>query len=60
MDVEFWEAVGDLKAVHRKVSLADCCAIVLANRLNAELVTSDHHEMDTLADQGVCRILFFR
>lgn len=60
MDVEFWQAAGDLKSIHKKVSLADCCAIVLANRLNAELVTSDHHELDTLADQGICKILFFR
>jgi predicted nucleic acid-binding protein len=60
MDVEFWQEAGDLKAIHKKVSLADCCAIVLANRLNAELVTSDHHELYTLADQGISKILFFR
>lgn len=60
MDVGFWQEAGDLKAIHKKVSLADCCAIVLTNRLNAELVTSDHHELDTLADQGVSNILFFR
>ena len=60
MDVEFWQLAGDLKAIHKRVSLADCCAVTLANRLDAELVTSDHHELDTLADQGVCKILFFR
>ena len=60
MDVEFWQTAGDLKAIHKKISLADCCAVALTNRLNAKLVTSDHHELDTLADQGVCKILFFR
>ena len=26
MDSQFWRDVGGLKAVHRRVSLADCCA----------------------------------
>ena len=60
MDIEFWQEAGELKAIHKRVSLADCCAIALAKRLDAELVTSDHHELDALADLGVCKILFFR
>lgn len=60
MDIEFWQDAGELKASHKKVSLADCCAIALAKRLDAELVTSDHHELDALADLGVCKITFFR
>jgi predicted nucleic acid-binding protein len=60
MDVEFWQDAGDLKAIYKKVSLADCCAVALAQRLDAELVTSDHHELDALADLGVCKIAFFR
>ncbi len=60
MDMEFLQHAGELKAVHKKVSLADCFAIALAKRLEAELVTSDHHELDALAQQGVCRISFFR
>lgn len=60
MDTEFWQDAGELKATHKRISLADCCAIALANRLDAELVTSDHHELDALADLGVCKILFFR
>ena len=60
MDVDFWQEAGELKAIHKRVSLADCCAIALTKRLDAELVTSDHHELDTLAEQGVCKILFFR
>ena len=60
MDIEFWQDAGELKGVHKRVSLADCCAIALTKRLDGELVTSDHHELDTIADQGVCKIFFFR
>lgn len=60
MDIEFLQEAGELKAIHKKVSLADCCAIALAKRLDAELVTSNHHELDALAELGVCKITFFR
>lgn len=48
MDEGFWLEAGRLKSVWCRVSLADCCAIVLTNRLNGELVTSDHHELDLI------------
>jgi predicted nucleic acid-binding protein len=60
LDALFWRQVARLKAVHRRVSLADCCAIALTLRVGGELVTSDHHELDPLAAAGVCPILFFR
>ncbi len=60
LDVPFWQQAGMLKAVHRRVSLADCCAIALTLKLGGELVTSDHHELDALAAAGVCPIKFFR
>ena len=60
LDAVFWREVGGLKAVHRRVSLADCCALALTLRLGGELVTSDHHELDALAAAGVCPINFFR
>ncbi len=56
----FWQSAGDLKALHRRVSLADCFAITLANTYKAELLTSDHHEFDILKDKGVCKIQFIR
>jgi len=56
----FWQAVGALKAVHRRVSLADCFAVALANRLGATVLTADHHEFDALADRGVCTVGFIR
>ncbi len=60
LEMQFWLEVGNLKAIHKKVSLADCFAIALANKLNSELITGDHHEMDILAQKGVCKVSFFR
>ncbi len=60
LDLVFWQHTGRLKAIHRRVSLADCCALALTLRLGGELVTSDHHELDALAAAAVCPIKFFR
>lgn len=60
LDDQFWQDVGRLKSVWRRVSLADCCAVALTQRLAGELLTSDHHELDPLAAAGVCQITFFR
>jgi PIN domain nuclease of toxin-antitoxin system len=60
MDSEFWREVGRLKAVHRRVSLADCCALALAIRLGASLVTADRHEFEPLLAAGICQIEFIR
>jgi PIN domain nuclease of toxin-antitoxin system len=59
-DQAFWQEAGRLKAVHRKVSLADCCAITLTNRVGGTLLTSDHHELDAIATAGACSIAFIR
>ena len=59
-DQAFWQEAGRLKAVQRKVSLADCCAIALTNRVGGTLLTSDHHELDAIATAGVCPITFIR
>jgi PIN domain nuclease of toxin-antitoxin system len=60
MSTSFWMSVGQLKGTIRKISLADCFAIELSRRLNAEVVTSDHHEFDPLVAQGMCRVRFIR
>jgi PIN domain nuclease of toxin-antitoxin system len=59
-DQTFWQEVGKLKAVQKKVSLADCCAIALTNRVGGTLLTSDHHELDPIAAAGICSITFIR
>lgn len=56
----FWMAVGELKAVRKKISLADCCAVILTLRVGGTLLTSDHHELDALAADAVCPITFIR
>jgi predicted nucleic acid-binding protein len=60
MDSEFWKDVGSLKAVHRRVSLADCCALALARRLGARLLTADRHEFEPILSIGICQIEFIR
>lgn len=60
LDEPFWREAGTLKGTHRRVSLADCCAIALTKRVGGTLLTSDHHELDPLAALGVCPITFIR
>lgn len=59
-DREFWQDVGRLKATPIRISLADCFAIALSNRVDGRLLTSDHHELDTVAEQGICEVEFIR
>lgn len=47
MDMDFWKSAGHLKARGR-ISLADCFAVSLAEREDAVLLTSDHHEFEPL------------
>jgi PIN domain nuclease of toxin-antitoxin system len=59
LDQTFWREAGTLKGTQR-VSLADCCAITLTKRVAGTLLTSDHHEFDTLVKFGICPIKFIR
>lgn len=58
-DEPFWRDAGKLKA-QEKISLADCFAIALTNRVGGTLLTSDHQEMDPIAAAGICSIRFIR
>lgn len=60
IDEDFWKEAGRIKADYHKVSLADCLCITLANRLGAEVVTSDHHAFDPLVKQNICKARFIR
>lgn len=60
MGRRFWQQVGELKGTIRRVSLADCFAIALAQSLNAPVVTSDHGEFDALVARKTCRVVFIR
>jgi PIN domain nuclease of toxin-antitoxin system len=59
-DTDFWQAMGRLKSVHRRVSLADCCCIALAQRVGGDLVTADRHELGPLEPLGLCPMRFIR
>lgn len=60
IDELFWRDVGRHKGNIRRISLADCFAISLTNRLGGELMTSDHNEFDPIAAQNICRVKFIR
>ena len=55
----FWQLAGLIKSSFR-ASLADCFGMALACWLDATFYTSDHHELDTIAPLGICRITFIR
>jgi PIN domain nuclease of toxin-antitoxin system len=58
-DEAFWKEAGGLKA-KGGISLPDCFAITLTNRVGGSLLTSDHGEMDKVAAAGGCNISFIR
>jgi PIN domain nuclease of toxin-antitoxin system len=60
MDTFFVREVGMLKAVHRRVSLADCCALALARRYRYPLLTTDRHELSRLLELEIAKIVFIR
>lgn len=60
MDTDFWQSAGNIKAVHPRVSIADCICIALANRLGVEVWTCDHHEFDPIAQKKLCKVRFIR
>lgn len=55
-----WRSAGKLKAEWRRVSLADCIALALALQENGTVLTSDHHELDPIAEAAICPIHFIR
>ncbi len=57
---KFWRQVGKYKAVIRRISLADCFALTLANQEKGTLVTSDRKEFEPVIPLNICRIDFIR
>jgi uncharacterized protein with PIN domain len=55
LPAQLWRLAGNLKAEWRRVSLADCFALALTIQEEGTLVTSDHHELDRIAEAEVCR-----
>lgn len=59
LSLELTERAGRLKAAWRRISLADCVALALAEHSGGDLLSTDHHELDPLAAAGH-RIVFIR
>lgn len=59
-DDSLWKAAARYKADLRRISLADCFALALANQRGATLVTSDRGEFSAVVEQRLCRVLFIR
>ena len=59
MDADLWRGVGKFKSRGR-IALPDCFCLALAERLEGQVVTSDHNEFDSLVPLNICPILFIR
>lgn len=55
-----WQTAGKLKAEWRRVSLADCLVLALAQLEDGTVLTSDHHELDPIAKAAIIPIRFIR
>lgn len=53
IDINLIHLASELKAYWRRISLADCIAVALAKNLGGILLTTDHHELDPLAEKGM-------
>jgi len=60
IDDDFWQQSGQYKADLHRISLADCFCISLAQRMQATILTADHHEFDKIEKHGIVSIKFIR
>jgi len=58
-DEAFLKQAAEFKARH-KMSVADSFLLAQAKRLDASVVTSDHHEFDAVDQAGLCRFTWMR
>jgi predicted nucleic acid-binding protein len=59
MDEAFWQQAGRCKVQYR-IPLPDAIVVSLAERFDADVLTSDHRDVQSIAENGVCRIAFIR
>lgn len=60
LDMDFWQRVGSYKASIKRISLADCFALALANQEKGILLTSDRKEFEPIVPLNICEIKFIR
>ena len=59
VSAQVFEEAARLKATYR-ISLADCIGIATALELSGQFVTSDHHELETVAKNETIPFFWFR
>lgn len=65
LDEAFWRDVAALVAKYRsgkgnRLALGDAFGLAFARRLDADFVTADRGELETVAADGTARIIFIR
>lgn len=60
LSINFWQQVATYKATIKRISLADCFALTLANREKGILITSDRKEFEPVIPLDICHIRFIR
>jgi predicted nucleic acid-binding protein len=59
VDRNLMQAAGFFK-INYRVSLADSIALALAQQLDVRLVSTDHHEFDTIEQAGIIKFMWLR
>ena len=58
---KMYHEAARIKGTHRKISLADSVGIATAAEYNGIFVTSDHHELEVIAEkEAAVKFLWFR
>jgi PIN domain nuclease of toxin-antitoxin system len=60
LTANFWRQVSKYKATIKRISLADCFALTLADQEKGILVTSDRKEFEPIVALNICQIDFIR
>ncbi|MEL7034142.1 MAG: type II toxin-antitoxin system VapC family toxin [Cyanobacteria bacterium J06592_8] len=60
LGIDFWQQAGKYKGTIKRISLADCFALALANREPGILITSDRKEFEPITSLNICQIDFIR
>jgi predicted nucleic acid-binding protein len=55
-----YQEAARLKRTYRRLSLADAVGVATALELSGQFVSSDHHELETIARQERVEFFWFR
>ena len=60
ISIETLIEAGRIKSEYRRISIADSIALAETSIRAGHLVTSDHHELDVIDNNGVVKFLWIR